>query len=413
MSANGSLDSGAVIADLRELAELTGNEHGAQRVAWGPTWRTAREWLQGRLNDLPLEVELDEAGNLWASAGDPEGPHLALGSHLDSVPDGGWLDGTLGTLAALHVVKALLDEGFNGRVSLIDWVDEEGRFGRALLGSGLATGAVDPQEVADLRDRDGIGLVEQLAENGVVLAEAARAGSRVAALDAYLELHIEQGPVLEDLDLPLAAVTGAAGLERHRADFSGQAAHAGSTPMALRRDAMIGAARLAVEMRDRARGSEPPVLATCGQVFAEPNIATAIAGRCSMSFDVRSADAQALTAAWKELQDSAERIAAEEGLDLDWQLLQKIAPIHFDSDLVSICARAVADVTGQEAPRLTSGPLHDACMVALSGVPAAMLFVRSLGGISHAKEEDSREEDLRQGVEALHRAARAWLDEKD
>src|SRR4051794_5359715 len=256
------LNPARALADLRALRELTENERGAQRVAWTDTWAAARAWLRERLAELPLEVDEDEAGNLWAVLPGARADTVILGSHVDSVPDGGWLDGALGVLGGLEVLRALAARGEPPvTVALVDWADEEGaRFGRSLLGSGLATGTLDPSSVADVVDRDGTRLVDALAAHGVELDVAPRAKARLARAVAYLELHIEQGPVLERDGLSVGVVTGTAGVERHAVCVRGQAVQGGGFPMHARRDALVAAARLVLAVRaaaadDRSRAT--------------------------------------------------------------------------------------------------------------------------------------------------------------
>ena len=253
-----AIDAGRVVADLRELHALTGTDAGAQRVCWTETWRQAQSLLAERLGELGLEPERDEAGNVWAYLeGDAE-PALAVGSHVDSVPDGGWLDGALGVMAALGVVRAWAESGERPprTLAFVDWADEEGaRFGRSLFGSSAFSGTLVPDEARELRDSEGVSIVDALAENGVELDRVLEAGSRRSRLGAYLELHIEQGPVLEAEGLRSAAVNGCVGIERHRFRFRGQASHAGTTPMDRRRDAGLAAADAA--LAHRAGRAEP------------------------------------------------------------------------------------------------------------------------------------------------------------
>ncbi|MBV9809811.1 MAG: hydantoinase/carbamoylase family amidase, partial [Solirubrobacterales bacterium] len=270
-------DARRMIAELRELARLTGDERGAQRLAWTDTWAQARDWERELLAELPVEVDRDEAGNVWATLRGRSPETLIVGSHIDSVPNGGWLDGCLGVLSALEVLRSLSADGPPPlTVKLVDWADEEGaRFGLSLLGSMAAAGQHDPDFVRRLRDADGVGAADALAAHGVDVDRMGESRSRLADAVAYIELHIEQGPVLEARGLPLGVVTGVYGTERWAVRFTGQAAHAGSTPMDQRRDALSAAARLALAVRDLARTSGG--VGTVGRIDAEPGIPTAVA----------------------------------------------------------------------------------------------------------------------------------------
>jgi hydantoinase/carbamoylase family amidase len=403
-------DAGRLLADLRSLAALTATERGAQRLAWTDTWAQARAWERELLAELPVTVELDEAGNLWATLPGERPETLILGSHIDSVPDGGWLDGCLGVLAGLEVLRAIAAAGRPPlTVQLVDWADEEGaRFGLSLMGSSAVAGKLDPSFVAGLRDARGITAQEALSAHGVDVTRMPKAQGRLAGAVAYLELHIEQGPVLESRDLPLAVVTGTYGVERWAVRFAGQAAHAGSTPMELRHDALASGARLALAVRELAGGHGG--VGTVGRIEAEPGIVTAVAGVATAHVDQRHADAQALAAVHAAAREAGERIAAEEGVEVVWSPLFQIHPIPFDPKLIDAGAAIVAELQGEEV-RLPSGPLHDAAHVADSGVPTVMLFVRSKRGLSHTREEDTDEGDLALALVALDRLARSVLDD--
>ncbi|HEY8627743.1 MAG TPA: M20/M25/M40 family metallo-hydrolase, partial [Gaiellaceae bacterium] len=209
------LQPARTVEELLELRDLTGDENGAQRVAWTDTWRTAKEWLSGKLDGLPVDEETDEAGNQWFTLRGKSERELLIGGHIDSVPNGGWLDGCLNVMAGVEVLRRLAEEGEPAvTVRLVNWADEEGaRFGRSLFGSSAACGSMsDQEELRQLRDGDGIALPDALREHGVDLDRALEARSQLANAAAYLELHIEQGPVLERLGLPLAAVLGTYGV---------------------------------------------------------------------------------------------------------------------------------------------------------------------------------------------------------
>jgi N-carbamoyl-L-amino-acid hydrolase len=397
-------DPARLLGDLRSLAALTATDRGAQRVAWTDTWARAREWERSLLGELPVEVEVDEAGNMWAVLPGERPETLILGSHIDSVPDGGWLDGALGLLGGLEVLRGIAAAGRPPlTVKLVDWADEEGaRFGLSLMGSSAVAGKLEPSFVAGLRDAQGVGAREALGAHGVEIERMPDAHGRLADAVAYLELHIEQGPVLESRDLPLAVVTGTYGVERWAVRFQGQAAHSGSTPMELRQDALAGAARLALEVRGIA-GRHGGV-GTVGRIEAEPGIVTAVAGVATALVDQRHADARSLATVHAEAREASRSIAAEEGLEVSWSPLFRIHPIPFDAGLVDAGAGIVAELQGEEV-RLPSGPLHDAAHVADAGVPTVMLFVRSKRGLSHTREEDTDDGDLALALQALDRLA--------
>jgi N-carbamoyl-L-amino-acid hydrolase len=409
-----ALNPGRVVAHLRELQALTGDAAGAQRVAWTDTWNTARVWLIGLLDGVPLERERDEAGNdWWTLRGDSERAVL-IGGHIDSVPNGGWLDGALNVVAGAEVLRRIAGEGRPPvTVRLVNWADEEGaRFGRSLFGSSAAGGSMsDQDELRQLIDRDGIALPDALAANGVDLDSALAARSQLDTAAAYLELHIEQGPVLEDMGIPLGAVLGTYGVERWRITWTGQAAHAGSTPMGKRRDALAGAAKLALEIREIAARVGNGAVCTSGGVICEPGIVTSVVETAEQLLDQRHLDAASLAELLRQAQEASERFAQEENIEVDWERIWNIEPILFDPGLIDLCDAACREVAGV-SHRLPSGPLHDAAEIARAGVPTVMLFVQSLRGLSHTKLEDTHEEHLELSVAALDRLADktiAWV----
>jgi hydantoinase/carbamoylase family amidase len=402
------------VAELRELQQLTGDENGAQRVAWTDTWERAREWLRGKVAGLPVEEEIDQAGNQWFTLPGSSERQLLIGGHMDSVPNGGWLDGCLNVMAGVEVLRRLAAEGKPAvTVRLVSWADEEGaRFGRSLLGSSAAAGSMrDQDELRLLTDREGVSLPHALAEHGVDLDHATDARSQLENAAAYLELHIEQGPVLEALDLPLGAVLGTFGVERHRITWTGQAAHAGSTPMDRRRDALAGAAKLALEIRGIAARTGDGAVCTCGGVVCKPGIVTSVVETAEQLLDQRHLDAGKLAAMLAEAKEASERFAAEENVEVAWEKIWSIEPILFDRELVDMCDAAIEDVAGA-SHRLPSGPLHDAAEVARAGIPTVMMFVQSLRGLSHTRVEDTKPEHLELAVEALDHLtteAIAWV----
>lgn len=406
-----TLNPQRTLDELKALRELTGDEHGAQRVAFTDTWVAARKFLTDRLGELPVEVHTDPAGNLWATLEGESEKELLIGGHLDSVPNGGWLDGCLNVLAGLEVLRRLSAQGKPPvTVRLVDWADEEGaRFGRSLYGSSAAGGNIDIAEMRKLRDRDGVSLEDALARVGVTLADAPGAHSELANAAAYLELHIEQGPVLESMGLPLGAVLGTFGVERHIITFHGQAAHSGSTPMNVRRDAFRAAGQFSQEIYTIA-GRHGGVC-TVGSCKTLPGIVTSVVETCEITLDQRHLDAAKLAAMWQDAQDAAQKFAEEGGCTVTFGDLWNIEPIPFHPELIEAAEASILGVVPQ-SHRLPSGPLHDAAEVARAGVPTVMLFVQSLRGISHNKIEDTEEAHILQSVEALDRLtdrAMAWI----
>ena len=267
------LDPSRTVAELRELQELTGDESGAQRVAWTDTWERARDWLRDKVDGTGAEEEVDAAGNQWFTLRGASDRALLLGGHIDSVPNGGWLDGCLNVMAGVEVLRRIAEDGEPPlTVRLVNWADEEGaRFGRSLFGSSAAAGSMaDQDELRAKVDAAGIALPDALSGHGVDLDRALEARTQLENAAAYLELHIEQGPVLESMDLPLGVVLGTFGVERHLVTFRGQAAHAGSTPMDRRRDALAGAAKLELEIREIAKRTGGGAVCTMGGVVTKP-----------------------------------------------------------------------------------------------------------------------------------------------
>jgi hydantoinase/carbamoylase family amidase len=406
------LDPSRTVTDLRELRELTGDENGAQRVAWTDTWEQARDWLRGKLDSTGATEEVDEAGNQWFTLSGRSDRALLIGGHIDSVPNGGWLDGALNVMAGVEVLRRIAGEGEPPvTVRLVSWADEEGaRFGRSLFGSSAAAGSMaDQDELRSLEDSDGVALPDALAEHGVELDRALEARSQLENAAAYLELHIEQGPVLESMNLPLGVVLGTYGVERSRVTWRGQAAHAGSTPMDKRRDALAGAAKLALAIRDIAREVGDGAVCTSGGVVTKPGIVTSVVETAQQLLDQRHLDADKLAKLLQLAKEAAERFAREENIDVEWERIWNIEPILFDEGLIELADEAVREVAGT-SHKLPSGPLHDAAEVSRAGVPTVMLFVQSLRGLSHTKVEDTKPEHLELSVRALDTLATKTLE---
>ena len=409
-----TLNPQRTIYELKELRALTGDANGAQRVAFTPNWVKARAWLREKLAELPVEVHTDAAGNLWATLQGESERALLIGGHIDSVPNGGWLDGCLNTLAGLEILRRISAQ-YGGKskppvtIRLVDWADEEGaRFGKSLFGSSACSGNLDLAEARALTDKDGVKLSDALREHGLDLETVKECGVELENAGAYLELHIEQGPVLLDLELPLGTVLGTFGVERHAITFRGQAAHSGSTPMNRRRDALLAAAHMMPEIYQIAARSGRGVC-TIGSCTTKPGIVTSVVEECRITLDQRHLDADKLAQMLAQAQDASERFAAQTDVEVSWERLWQIAPIPFHPYLLGLCDEAIAETCGQ-THRLPSGPLHDAAEVARAGVPTIMMFVQSLHGISHNKVEDTREEHLEMAITAFDKLAQKTLD---
>ena len=399
------LDPSRTVAELQELRELTGDENGAQRVAWTEAWARARDWLRGKVAETGAVEEIDEAGNQWFTLDGESDRALLLGGHIDSVPNGGWLDGCLNVMASVEVLRRIAADGRPPlTVRLVNWADEEGaRFGRSLFGSSAAAGSMtDQDELRQRRDQNGVALPDALREHGVDLDGARAARSQLENAVVYLELHIEQGPVLESMDLPLGVVLGTFGVERHLVTWKGQAAHAGSTPMDKRRDALAGAAKLALEIRPMAAEVGDGAVCTSGGVVCRPGIVTSVVETAEQLLDQRHLDAGKLARLLELARKASERFAREENIDVSFERIWNIEPILFDEKLIALADESIREVAGT-SHRLPSGPLHDAAEVARAGIPTVMIFVQSLRGLSHTKLEDTKEEHLELAVQALDR----------
>jgi len=406
------VDAKAAVELLKELRALTSDENGAQRLAWSPVWLKARSWFESKLRELPVEHHYDAAGNSWSTLAGTSEKTLILGSHIDSVPNGGWLDGCLGVIGAYAVLRRIAEE-YKGKppvtVRLVDWADEEGaRFGRSLFGSSAFAGTQSIDQDRGRTDAGGKRLEDALAECGVSIDKIGDAERERKNAAAYLELHIEQGPVLEAMGLPLGAVLGTKGVERHGITFHGQEAHSGSTPMAARRDALAAAAKLALEIRAIAT-KHADAVCTMGSVKTFPGIVTAVVGRCEVTLDQRDLDARVLSLMYREAREKSAEFAAEEGCTVEWSRIWNIAPEPFHPQLIELCEEAIRETAGA-SHRMPSGPLHDAAEVSRAGIPTVMMFVQSLKGISHNKIEDTSEEHLRLAIEAFDKLASKTID---
>ncbi|HEY5753697.1 MAG TPA: M20 family metallo-hydrolase [Chthoniobacterales bacterium] len=403
---SGILDPKRTVAELKELRILSGDDHGAQRVAFTPVWSKARAWLREKLATMPVEIHQDAAGNVWTTLPGASPAALLIGGHMDSVPNGGWLDGCLNVLAGVEILRRI-NAQYDGKppvtVRLVDWADEEGaRFGKSLFGSAAFSGNLDLDEARRLTDKDGVRLPDALREFDLDFETVKDSGIERENAAAYLELHIEQGPVLLDKNLPLGVVLGTFGVERHGITFHGQAAHSGSTPMNRRRDAFLAAGKMAQEIYPIAERNGG--VCTIGSCITKPGIVTSVVDECRITLDQRHLDAAALARMLAEAQEASQRFATAGNVSVDWERIWAIEPVLFNSDLLDLCEQSILETCGSSL-RLPSGPLHDAAEVARAGIPTVMMFVQSLHGISHNKIEDTLEEHLELAVTAFDKLA--------
>jgi allantoate deiminase len=356
------------------------------------------------MRDAGLEVRRDAVGNVRGryAAADARGPALLLGSHLDSVRDAGRYDGPLGVVAALDAVAQSIAVG--GRLpcplEVVAFVDEEGlRFQTTYLGSRALAGSFDPR-LLDLRDESGQSLREAIVAFGGDPTKIHEAALRPGDVGAYVEVHIEQGPVLELVDAPVGIVTEIAGQTRVAVEFTGEAGHAGTVPPSLRRDALPAAAELVLAAEQIARQT-PGLVATVGQIHAEPGVSNVIPGKARLTLDVRHPRDAARRHADANLEAFARRVAFDRALHLEWHVAQETASVHCDRELTERLRAAVAACALPDV-RLASGAGHDAVIMA-DVLPIGMLFVRCRGGISHHPDESVRVDDVAATLDVLDR----------
>ena len=402
---SGDLFEGAkrVVADLRELAALTSDELGAQRVAWTPTWQKARDWFAAKAQEAGAEVTVDVAGNSWATIAGTGPESVLVGSHFDCVPNGGWLDGALGVVGALEVLRRY-GKGAAApakTIHAVSWADEEGaRFSRSLMGSSAASGTIDITEIINRVDNEGVKLIDALARYDVSVDSMRDAHTQLKQknIGAYLELHIEQGPVLEQMGKRVACVYGITGCERYYIEFKGQAAHAGSFPTLMRQDAFLAAAQAALTFREIALKYHG--VCTVGKVSVKPDVVTIVPETCLITLDQRSIDGTKLKKMHDDARDAVAAACEAHSVTAKWEKIWTIAPTIFDARLTELCKEAVAEETG-EPTTIYSGPLHDAAEMAKI-VPSIMMFAMSEKGLSHCIQENTPDA-------VLETAARAFL----
>jgi hydantoinase/carbamoylase family amidase len=392
----------AIMRDLDALAAFSEPGPGVTRMAWSAELRAANDWLSDRMTELGMSVEVDPAGNLFGRWLIGTGKPVLVGSHLDSVPHGGRFDGPLGVISALHAVAALQAAGIDPvrPIWLVSWTDEEGpRFGTGLLGSRAFAGK-DVSGLAERKDASGVTLSEAMRGFGLDYGRitAARA---IDAVGDYLELHIEQGPRLQDAGIDIGIVTGVVGLISFDVLLTGQTNHSGTTPMNGRRDAMCAAARIALAIREQAL-ARPGVVANVGAIQVAPGASNVIPGRADLVVEMRAANRKTWESIPEIVRTTVEQAAASEGVQVSCHERHRLEPADFDDRLVAVLEQA-AGLEGASATRLFSGAGHDGMSLAAK-VPVSMLFVPSVGGVSHSPDEYTEPEACAIGARVLARA---------
>ena len=389
-------------ADVDELAEIgRRDDHGIHRMAFSDDWFAAHEWLQRRVEHAGLSVHVDEALNVAARYGDPEHGAILTGSHIDSVPGGGHLDGALGVLAGLEAVRRLkeLDLPLRHPVEVVAFTDEEGRFG-GMLGSQAISGQLTPESILGARDLEGTTLVEAMKTRDLDALHVLRVARSPQSVRAFVELHIEQGPILDRAGLHVGVVEGINGLFKWECRLIGQANHAGTTPMQMRNDAFQGLAEFAGELdRVLEEDGDETSRATIGRVDLNPGAANVVPGAVVFSLDVRALDPDVLTELALGLRKTASAIARRRGLMFEYEILSEIDPVRCSAHIVETI-EASAEALGADSMRLPSGAAHDAQMMAdLS--PVGMIFVPSKDGRSHTPAEWTSWESIEIGANCL------------
>lgn len=383
-----------IISDLKELRTLTADASGAHRVAWTPVWDKAQDWFKKKMEAEGAEVAVDSANSVWAKIQGETDDAILIGSHLDCVPNGGWLDGALGVTGGMNALKRYGIHGKRPKKTLyvVSWADEEGaRFGRSCIGSSAVSGALDVEEAAKLKDNDGISFVDALKRYHLDVHDFPKARQEFLArnIKGYLELHIEQAPVLESQKKSVACVYGITGCERQYITFHGQRTHSGA-PIPMRHDAFLAAAEASLAFRDI--GLKHDAYCTVGKVSVAPDIVTISPDTCTISLDQRSIDPDVLAAIVEEAHAACLTAAEHNKVTVSFEPVWSIPPTIFDEHLKELCQAAVKEETG-EPTTMFSGPLHDAAEMAKI-VPSIMMFAMSSRGLSHCKEEDTPEKDL-------------------
>ena len=383
-------------ADLARVAEwgATGVPGGVSRPSFSPADRQVRAWLAEQADQWGLAIRTDGIGNVFLRVpGGGDGPPVWAGSHLDSVPDGGGFDGALGSLAALEVARRLVEERVELRrpVEVVVFADEEGNYHHLLGSTGLVRD-YPAEELAQLRGRDGDLLVDALAGMGWDPAAATRTAVPPGSAYAYLELHIEQGPVLESAGIPIGVVTGIVGLGGGELVFTGRQDHAGTTPMRMRQDPLRAAAALLTRLPDVTASISDAAVATCGVIGLEPRATNVVPAVCRLRLDFRDPERDRLLALEEALMAAAREAAAEHDVTVDYRRESITDPVRLDDRMQALVESCAAEL-GLATLRMPSGAGHDAQNVAKLA-PTGMIFVPSVAGRSHSPAELTRPEDV-------------------
>ncbi|HEX3630488.1 MAG TPA: Zn-dependent hydrolase [Candidatus Dormibacteraeota bacterium] len=398
-----------LLADLASLSRIGGlPDGGLDRLAWSEADLAGRRWFAQRLAEAGLEAHQDPSLNVFGHLRSAQGPFVLTGSHLDSVPNGGRLDGAYGAVAALEVLRTLVEsrDPLASHVEVVGFSDEEGvRFSIGLLGSLALCGELPMETLRQARDLEGVPIREVLAGAGADLDQLADARHRLASVKAFLELHIEQGPRMEAAGAELAVVTGIVGVYRERVRVVGAQNHAGTTPFERRRDAGQAAARAAAGLRELVQTIDGDAVANIGVMRFSPGGVNIVPGEASFTLEVRHPDEVVVREILNSFNRRLDVTCKEEGCDAEVELLSWVPPAPMDPGQMETIDRACREL-GMTPARLSSGAGHDAAVLSRH-VPTGMLFVPSIGGVSHAPAEATSDEHLVLGARALLRAVRA------
>ena len=398
-----------LLADLHTLSTIGGQaDGGVDRLAWSDADLAARRWFAERMREAGLEPRVDAALNVFGHLTGSIGPRLLTGSHLDSVPNGGRLDGAYGAVAGLEVLRTLVESGdaLAARVEVVGFADEEGvRFAVGLIGSLALTGELDLDQLREGRDWQGIPIRQVIASAGREVDHMLDARQHLPSIAAFLELHIEQGPRMEADGVDLAVVTGIVGVYREQVLVTGSQNHAGTTPFRLRHDAGRAAARAAAGLRELVQGIDREAVANIGVMQFDPGGVNVIPGRASFTLEVRHLEEPVVDRIVDTFNSNLGTICADEGCRVETQRLSWVPPARMDREQMEILEAACQEL-GRKPARLWSGAGHDAAILARH-VPTGMLFVPSIGGVSHSPQETTSDEHLLLGARALLRGVRA------